>query len=121
MGWSCNAAASLTLDAIVEIQRKLGAQSSNGIVLNGNTNAGFWESSRVEHDDGAITGSVYTMVHDGLACRKTGSFRIEGNGKVARFSSIPRRLLIEAESKGAAEFSRRYGKAQSEREGIIAA
>jgi hypothetical protein len=116
MGWSCNAAASLTLDAIVAIQKKLGAEGTNSIMIDGKQ-VGFWETSGREHDDGAITGSVFTLLESDL-CRKTGSFRIEPNGKITRFSSIPRRLLIEAEKKGAEEFTRRYGITQAEKENV---
>jgi hypothetical protein len=117
MGWSCSAAANFTLDAIVAIQQKLGSVTSNGLVINGNTNAGFWESSRKEHDDGSITGSVWTMV-DADHCRKTGSFRINANGTIERFSSIPRRLLIEAENVGARKFRTVYGIFQADRENV---
>jgi hypothetical protein len=117
MGWSCSAAANFTLDAIVAIQQKLGSVTSNGLVINGNTNAGFWESSRKEHDDGSITGSVWTMVGTDK-CRRTGSFRINANGTIARFSSIPRRLLIEAENIGARKFRTVYGIFQADRENV---
>jgi len=117
MGWSCSAAANFTLDAITEIQKKLGSVTSNGLVLNGNPNAGFWETSRKEHDDGSITGSVWTMVGTDF-CRRTGSFRINANGTVERFSSIPRRLLIEAENMGALKFRQVYGSEQARCEGV---
>jgi len=117
MGWSCSAAANFTLDAITEIQKKLGSVTSNGLVLNGNPNAGFWEASRKEHDDGSITGSVWTMVGTD-SCRRTGTFRINANGTIERFSSIPRRLLIEAENAGARKFRTVYGIFQADRENV---
>jgi hypothetical protein len=117
MGWSCSAAANFTLDAITEIQHKLGSVTSNGLVIGENKNAGFWETSRKEHDDGSITGSVWTMV-DADHCRRTGSFRINPNGTVARFSSIPRRLLIEAENAGARKFRTVYGIFQADHENV---
>lgn len=117
MGWSCSAAANFTLDAIVEIQRNLGSATSNGIVIGQNKNAGFWETSRKEHDDGSITGSVWTLV-DADRCRRTGSFRINKNGTIERFSSINGRLRIAAENMGAVKFRQVYGNEQADREDI---
>lgn len=39
----------------------------------------FWETSRREHADGAVTGSVW-MFTDADHARRAGTFRIEGNG-----------------------------------------
>ena len=118
MGRSCNAAASLTLDAIVAGQKQLGCETSNGIMVGGK-HAGFWETSRVEHNDGAITGSVWMLTPDGNHCRKSGGFRIEPNGKVTRFPHISRVLLNRAEREGATEFRRRYGDIQAEHDGVM--
>jgi hypothetical protein len=43
----------------------------------------FFESSRKEHRDGAITGTIWKHV-DETHCRKAGSFRINRDGSVAR-------------------------------------
>jgi hypothetical protein len=118
MGWSCNAAASLTLDAIIAGQKRLGCESSNGIMENGK-HVGFWETSRREHADGAITGTVWILTPDGQHCKKAGNFRIEPNGTVTRFARLPRAFLNRAEFEGAAEFRRRYGNAQADQENVM--
>jgi len=116
MGWSCNAAASLTLTAIGTLMSASGAKGSNSIMA-GNQEIGFWETSRVEHNDGAITGSVYVHV-DERHCRKVGGFRIEPNGKVTRFPRMPRPLLNRAETIGAIAFRERYGDIQADHENV---
>lgn len=49
----------------------------------------FFEYSRREHADGAITGAVYRYVSD-VSVVPYGSFRIEGNGHVTRFPGLPK-------------------------------
>ena len=79
MGWSCSSAAGARLDAI-----------SSWIVLNGNMDGSqnswkdpktgeryFFESSRREHSDGAITGSIWKFVGEKNVV-KSGSFKIGG-------------------------------------------
>lgn len=47
----------------------------------------FWEISRKEHADGAITGTIYRMLPvagDKHMCLPAGSFRINGDGTVKR-------------------------------------
>jgi hypothetical protein len=51
----------------------------------------FWEVSRREHNDGAITGSIFRLDTGGMAHR-AGSFRINPDGSVARAP----RFLIDA-------------------------
>lgn len=85
MGWSCSSAASARLDAI-----------SSWIVLNGNMDGSqnswkdprtgeryFFESSRREHSDGAITGSIWKFVGENSVV-KSGSFKIERDGRISR-------------------------------------
>ena len=43
----------------------------------------FWENSRREYGDGAITGTVWKFLPNGF-CRRSGTFRIEGDGTIAR-------------------------------------
>ena len=112
MGWSCNAAAALTLDAI---QAHFNAQAAaNGIeqfqniVVKNGKKYGFWEGSRREHADGAITGTVWRYV-DEMRVSKAGSFRIEGNGSITRFTGLSTSEMEACECKGAAEYQRRYG------------
>lgn len=104
MGWSCTKAASDVLNAWSEACRAQ-TGSSNEFRVGGETY--FYEVSRTEHADGAITGSIMkvveapapaqivtvpTMVEQVLGIarpesfwsRKTGSFRINGDGTIAR-------------------------------------
>jgi len=80
MGWSCRRDAGETLGkvtaACVESTGMSNTYEVDGVRR-------FIEVSNKEHDDGAITGSVYREIGDGL-CRKAGSFRINGDGSVAR-------------------------------------
>ena len=80
MGWSCRADAANTMDRWTEFCI---AQSGSQNTFKANGHTYFWEASRTEHSDGAITGSVHKMLPGGL-CRKSGTFRIEGNGQVTR-------------------------------------
>lgn len=94
MGWSCSSAAGARLDAI-----------SSWMVANGNMDGSqnswkdsrtgeryFFESSRREHSDGAITGSIWKFVNDTQVV-KSGSFKIERDGRISRgpalFKNIP--------------------------------
>jgi hypothetical protein len=45
----------------------------------------FYEVSRREHNDGAITGTTYACKGD--QCRKRGAFRIDWDGQVSRYPS----------------------------------
>jgi len=80
MGWSCRKDASDTLHSFQDSCVK---QTGSSNKWEDNNNTYFLEISRKEHDDGAITGSVYKMLPDSR-CRKSGSFRIEGHGAVSR-------------------------------------
>ena len=79
MGWSCRQDAMETLEAWGNFcVNQMGSQ--NTYEYRGSKY--FFDTSRKEHTDGAITGSVFKMT--GELCRKCGSFRIEGNGTVTR-------------------------------------
>jgi hypothetical protein len=108
MGWSCNVAASLTLDEIKKAMDALGETSGNGLRDSAGRSVGFWEISRTEHDDGAITGTCWRYLPGGQHIRRAGSFRIEGNGKVTRFPMIGPATLRLCEKAGAVEFARRH-------------
>lgn len=84
MGWSCNADAARTLDRWTA--RCIESTGSSNIWESPNGRF-FIELSREEHDDGAITGSVWRMV-DEKRCQRVGSFRINGDGTVARGPSF---------------------------------
>src|SRR6266849_4054757 len=62
----------------------ISTKSQNTYVVKGQTY--FWEHSRREHPDGAITGSIFRITElkaDGRQMvRPAGAFRIDGDGKV---------------------------------------
>lgn len=84
MGWSCARAAAETLDKCSEACRK--SSGSSNVWKDGDSKY-FYEPSRTEHHDGAITGAVYLFLDDkpdGGKCRKVGSFKIDGGGRFVR-------------------------------------
>jgi len=104
MGWSCRADAAVTMESWTAA---CVAQTGSPNVFRVNGREYFWEVSSVEHDDGAITGTIVRVegpgsTPDSTACRSAGSFRINGDGTVAR---APRFLkLASPMSKGVAAF-----------------
>ena len=89
MGWSCSAVAGDTMRALSDKCVK-SSGSSNVWSINGERF--FFEPSRVEHRDGAITGSVWRMLPDDRA-RRVGSFRIEADGRLSRGAGGLSKLL----------------------------
>lgn len=123
MGWSCNAAASLTLNAIGAYfnlcANKAGIREYQNVMVAEGKEYGFWETSRVEHNDGAITGSIFRYTTpEQTHVRKAGSFRIEGNGQITRFPCLTKRERDICERDGATEFRRRYGNMQADHENV---
>lgn len=119
MGWSCNAAAGETLNAIQdEISAKVDG-SSNSL-----PDGGFFEVGR-EQRDGAITGTIWRPVngnathklmiadpYNGVTehrVRRAGTFRIEPNGKIKRFPGLTREQIRMVESVGARRYARKFG------------
>lgn len=90
MGWSCSALANSRLDAISGFCVVQTGQQN--VFRDYNNNWRFFEVSRREHPDGAITGSIRR--EDGTEC---GRLRIEGNGKMTtgpkRLKEVPAFLL----------------------------
>lgn len=105
MGWSCTAKAGLTLDGI----SKLFQGSSNTWTTEKGTF--FFETGR-ENSEGAITGQVWKMIvwqgEDRI--KRSGSFRIEPDGIIARFPHLPAWMKRVAVEYGAEEYSRLYEK-----------
>ena len=101
MGWSCNKDASETFAAITQaiIER---FNSQNTFSVKGRTF--FLEVSRREHNDGAITGTVqeiYPLGHQWAGCcHNVGSFRIEGDGRIARLPHFPLEWIEEYRAEG---------------------
>lgn len=87
MGWSCNAEAGYALDRVKDAcVRSTGCSN----VWEERGQRFFFEVSRTEHYDGAITGSVWRSVSE-TTCRRAGTFRIEGDGTVSRGPAFLRR------------------------------
>lgn len=80
MGWSCRREAGVILDKwIAACVAQTGSQNTFKV---GNKEY-FFETSNVEHRDGAITGAINVMLPNNM-CKKCGSFRIEGNGTITK-------------------------------------
>src|SRR5690606_31229776 len=75
----CSRLAGITLDRIADVCYRLSG-STNMYTEQGKKS--FLEIGR-ENRDGAITGTVYNIMDDGLA-KKAGGFRIERDGSVSR-------------------------------------
>lgn len=86
MGWSCAVRASEVLDAWSKAC--VASSGSSNVWKDGNINY-FFDVSRTEHDDGAITGKILKQVSEAKPdgsyyAKPVGSFRIEGDGTIAR-------------------------------------
>lgn len=117
MGWSCAAKAGL-VESMVSLLLKeaLGTTSSNEM-----PGGGFYEVSRREHADGAITGTVWRKLNNAEIAKwshlpnieervaKRGSFKITAEGKIERWPGLPGYIKAEAEKRAAAEYVKRYG------------
>jgi len=57
------------------------SDSQNLWTENGNTY--FFETSKQEHPDGAITGIIWKYLPGGIHIRRSSSFRINGDGTIA--------------------------------------
>jgi hypothetical protein len=86
MGWSCATAAYKTLDRM-----HANCRAATGSV-NVFTGGLMFEVSRTEHRDGAITGETFVFL-DETHVRKTGTFRINPDGSVARAPAWLKALL----------------------------
>lgn len=87
MGWSCTLEAAKTLEALTNACiEATGTQNQfrhNGELL-------FFEHSRREHEDGAVTGSVFNMKG-----RRVGSFKISADGKILNGNRFFSELLAD--------------------------
>lgn len=80
MGWSCSKAAS---EVMTKISNACIAQTGSQNTFKVKNTEFFFEASRKEHYDGAITGSIVKMLPNNM-CRKAGSFKINGDGTIER-------------------------------------
>lgn len=84
MGWSCRAEANETMK---RWSNACAAQTGSSNEFRVGEDTYFYELSRKEHNDGAITGQIMKVVRqegDRRWATKAMSFRIEGNGTVTR-------------------------------------
>lgn len=84
MGWSCGAAAGDLLHDIWSKQCVAASGSQNSYTGKDGYRY-FFEVSRTEHDDGAITGTTWKTVTLTGHVRRAGSWRIDGDGTVTRY------------------------------------
>lgn len=91
MGWSCRADAAKILDLWSKACR---ASTGTSNTWAQGARQYLFELSRTEHDDGAITGAIWRLepsTGDRFLCYRSGTFRIEGDGKVTRAPAFLRR------------------------------
>ncbi len=124
MGYSCSAKASLVEEALSKL---INAKISNGL-----PGGGFYEIGR-EKDDGSVVGSCWKPVAKGPCryhnvrasgvcdqcgsfevgqvdlVRKSGSFKIDPDGKIVRFPGIPAAMKKAAEELGWKMYVARFG------------
>lgn len=84
MGWSCAAVAGRVMEAWSAACVASTGSSNMYVTSRGKY---FWELSRREYDDGAVTGTIMKVVSedgDRVLAKPAGSFRINGDGTVAR-------------------------------------
>lgn len=91
MGWSCSKEAGDTLDAWTRACiASTGSQNVYIAFDDPKRTKYFFDTSRREHADGAITGSVLRMGTN--ICHKVGSFKIRGDGTVAKWPTAFKKL-----------------------------
>lgn len=94
MGWSCRTDAARTMQTIENAcrrqQSELGNPSSN-VFISGEATY-FYEISRRDQTDGGISGAIWQYVGETHA-RKSGSFRISGDGKLVRGPAFFRKAV----------------------------
>lgn len=85
MGYSCSTKAANMLDIIGKVCIE---QTGSQNVWTKKGNRYFFETSRREHPDGSITGSVYKFTSDDYVA-KIGSFKIDPDGNILNFPFCP--------------------------------
>lgn len=92
MGYSCTQAADNMLGVICHTFNK--EKCSNMLTLGGKRY--FFERGKEQHD-GAITGTLFRMLPNDMA-QRSGSFRINADGTIARFPGITAQQKQECEN-----------------------
>ncbi len=92
MGWSYRSDAGRTMDAIEaackQTREPHGETCSNTFFVGGKRY--FYETSRRDQVDGGIAGTIYRCLPNEM-CRRVGTFRISGDGRVVRGPKLFRR------------------------------
>lgn len=96
MGWSCASDAARTMDEMV---RGCVAASGQSNCYTSGGHRYFWETSRLEHTDGAITGGIFKILPN-ERCRRVGSFRIEPDGTISRAPSGLKAMAVAGTRRG---------------------
>jgi len=94
MGWSCSRAADRTIDAIETACSRSRLENKGDAVSNvfyTNGKRYFYEISRRDQPDGGIAGAIFLSPPDVDWCRKVGTFRIDGAGRVVRGPALFKR------------------------------
>lgn len=81
MGWSYAKAAGDVMDRWTKACIA-NSGSQNKWSVKGETY--FFETTCTDHEDGAICGSIWRYLPDGEHVRRSGTFRINGDGTIAR-------------------------------------
>lgn len=81
MGWSYAQAAGKVMDRWTKACLA-NSGSQNQWSVKGETY--FFETTCADHEDGAICGSIWRFLPDEIHVRRSGTFRINGNGTIAR-------------------------------------
>lgn len=106
MGYSCSAIAGIVMDAAISIiQARLGdcGGSSNAF---GSPEVNYFVEIGREQADGSITGTTFKSIAN--MCRKAGSFKINGDGNIARFPMMTKAEREQAEQAGEEMFFLTY-------------
>jgi hypothetical protein len=95
MGWSCSAKASDVMNAWNDFCFKSSGLSN---VFKDKGKTYLIEYSNREHDDGSITGTILVSVgwnlHGNELFQKTGSFKINGDGTIARAPAALKKVKV---------------------------
>lgn len=98
MGWSCSSKAGAVMSAWQDFCVK---NSGTSNVYSNKGKTYFWEVSRTEHDDGSITGIINVQVGEtkpdgSFLAKKCGTFKINGDGTIARAPLILKLVALKA-------------------------
>jgi hypothetical protein len=107
MGYSAAAAACCVHDALIKELQDPNEKSSNCWNHKG---VQYFDERGRENSEGAITGTVQKtyLVEGKTYCKPAGSYRIEPDGRIARYPTSSRVQREKAMAAGLAEYRRRH-------------